>query len=251
MYEYRDGDGELITVRSLRTLERLLADAAIREDTPFRAGGEASFVPASVHPLVGRLATELALPFAPQSTAEAAAPPTYTLDANPPDSLAQLQEPLRKSTAKPTYPRPQARPPSKLDLGPRPASPWRTSAAPLHQEVQTVAPKGASASHTTFLALVWQGAAVLAGIFAFAVVGGTSNSGIGILAELVVTAAVARTGGVRLRKRDPSGGSAPVWVAAVIFVGALSLGGMGGVFMALVAAVMLGYGWRGARKLQS
>ncbi|SDB20637.1 hypothetical protein [Belnapia rosea] len=50
MYEYRDSGGERVTLRSTRTLERLIANRQIVGETPFRLSEESDFVPAAVHP---------------------------------------------------------------------------------------------------------------------------------------------------------------------------------------------------------
>jgi len=259
MYEYRNGDGEIVTVRSLKTLERLLADAAIREGTPFRAGGEPSFVPASTHPLVGRLASEMALPFVSRASVKAVTLPDPDPDAEQPRQHESPREFSSELATMPSQSGPLAEPPDQTEAAGRLAFPWgalavappkvRPVARPNVRPVD--APKGISRSSAVLSALVWQCAAVLAGVVAFGVVQGVLNVGIGIVAALIVIAAIGRTGGVRLRKRDPSAHSAPIWAAIAIFVFGLSLTGSGGIFMALVAAASLGHGWRSTPQFQA
>ena len=245
MYEYRDGNGELVTVRSLRTLERLLTDATIRGDTPFRTGGEASFVLASAHPVVGQLAAELALPFAtdvapphPQADASSGFAKTATSDGALPEPL---REPLPTPTVSEMRPRPLPPMPTL-----RPPSPWQPPPVVPPRERLVVPRKGASGASTIWLTLAWEGGAILGGFLAYGSVRSVSGSTIGVIGFIVVTAILARWGGVRLRRRDVASSAVPVWAASVILVCLLSLAGSAGLFMAIVAAIAFGAGWRSA-----
>lgn len=65
MYEYVDGQGQRVTVRSARTLGALLLDGRITGNTKFRRAEEPAFVPAGEHGELGRIAAEHGVWLAP------------------------------------------------------------------------------------------------------------------------------------------------------------------------------------------
>ncbi len=58
MFEFVDASGERTTVRSTRTLERLLRDGVINAATPFREAEGSDFAPAAASALLQRIAAE-------------------------------------------------------------------------------------------------------------------------------------------------------------------------------------------------
>jgi monoamine oxidase len=52
MFEFLDERGEVVTVRSARSLDLLLAKHVIVATTPFRATGDIRFEPASASPIL-------------------------------------------------------------------------------------------------------------------------------------------------------------------------------------------------------
>lgn len=242
MYEFKDGDGELVTVRSLRTLERLIADAAIRPDTPFRTGGETAFMPASTHWFVGPILAEINAPLAESSTTVPAkrVPSTASSEPSfgPEHKIPAVAVPVTK----------EARPVQRL-FPPAPdsraASPWRLPRSAPPPKRQAPSPQVASGGTTFLTALAWQGGALLAGLLAFRIGSTALHSWFGVVAALPAVLLTAYAGGKRLRHGRLAAKAAAVWAAAVSFVCLLALiGGPGGILMALAAAAGLIFGWR-------
>lgn len=242
MYEFRDGRGEIVTVRSIRTLERLLNDAAIRAETPFRASGETVFVPASAHPVVGQLAARLNLPF----SARLGAAPDPSPSPTPP---AAGLEPLPSSPT--DLPLPSAHiehrivPPAPLSLQQAPA-PWRVPLPPSvsQRAIPVIATGAASGGKLAIVGFAWQLAALFGGAVALGAAGAAFGAVIGAIAGFVATCLLAREGGRRLRRGSPAASSTPIYLSAVLFTGACSLGGGGAFAAAAVTAAVLVLSWR-------
>ena len=67
MFEFRDVDGERITVRSARTLVNLLSDGRIGRETPVKRSGEPDYIAAGEHPEFIRIAETVGLAWTPDT----------------------------------------------------------------------------------------------------------------------------------------------------------------------------------------
>jgi hypothetical protein len=223
MYEFTNEGGELVTVRSLRTLERLLADGAIRKGTPFRAVGEDAFVSAYSHPVVEQLASQLSLipSVRPTAAAEVSLAPA---------PFAYPEVPAER-TSTPAAPSPWGAKPSVSVSAINPAPARAASGA------------GGDLAVTAF---IWQLGALVSGVVAFGVVGAALHPVLGVIAGLFATGIPAVAGGRRMRRANPTAGSAPVFIAALLFAGLCALGGMGTFVGGAIAAAVLVVSWNKA-----
>ncbi|WP_159350016.1 hypothetical protein [Roseomonas harenae] len=241
MYEFKNLDGELVTVRSLRTLERLIADAAIRSDTPFRGSGETTFLPAAAHPLVGRIAAETGVPLRASSANHPAEERTRRVASKAP-SPELTPQPVASPLAAEVDPAWTAR---QLAREPDATSRWRLPVQAPPAKLRAPSRMLHSSRKAFLVALAWQGAALLAGLLAYGLGSSSLNAVVNGLISLVAVGIAARAGGHRLRREHPTSSAAPVWAATATFVCLLALaGGAGGFFFAMIAAAGLALGWR-------
>jgi hypothetical protein len=223
MYEFKNESGDLITVRSLRTLERLLFDEAIRKGTPFRAAGEDVFVPAYSHPVVKQLASQL--------------------------SPTPLARPIAAAEI-PLAPAPLAYPevPTERAFTPPAPSPWRAQPS---ISVPTIDSASARVTNDTggglaARAFVWQLGALVCGVVAFGVVEAALHPVLGAIASFFATSIAAHAGERRMRRANPTAGSAPIFISALLFVALCALGGLGTFVGGAIAAVTLVVSWNKA-----
>ena len=223
MYEFTNEDGELVTIRSLRTLERLIADGGIRKGTPFRVVGEDAFVSAYSHPMVEQLASQLNLMPSARPTTEAEVPLT-------PAPFAYPEVPTERTSTPPA------------------PSPW---GAKHSVSVPTISSAPARATSRAggglaVTAFVWQLGALVCGVVAFYFVRAALHPVLGAIAGLFAIGIPALAGGRRMRRANPTEGAAPVFIAALLFAGLCALGGMGTFVGGAIAAAVLVVSWNKA-----
>jgi hypothetical protein len=95
-------------------------------------------------------------------------------------------------------------------------------------------------------AFVWQLGALVCGVVAFGAVGAALHPVLGAIAGLFATGIAALAGGRRMRRANPTAGSAPVFIAALLFARLCALGGMGTLVGGAIAAAALVVSWNKA-----
>jgi len=278
MYEFRDAEGGVVTVRSLKTIERLLTSSTIKAKTLFRAESEVSFVAACEHEVTRRLAAVLGMPFSPlvptvtsehkrdgilplpMSSHQRAPIGNSTSDQKPNlDDLGRASratQPVALVTN--SVPAVTRRAPLAPSLDSAPSS--RPSLKPPPVNMGTVYWDAPAATETasvsrkifwgklTLAAFSWLAAAVIAGLLTFAAARSFIGPGLGAAASLCVTIAVCYFGGGQLRQMTVDGGK-PVWfaLAIVCLIGIFTSSGSL-LFIALGACALV-LGWRRKKKI--
>lgn len=255
MYEFFDAHGERVTVRSARTLERLLGEGQITATTRFRRSDESDFTPAAGDAELREIADRLGIRFGPLPAAEEAttvavvdAPEVELPDAAMPAVMAPATRakalPSTDGTAA-TRAIPRAGTPMVVSakspwLPPQPTPAPRTRAALGASPNRTRTTTAGDVARRIGVAFLHHAAAGFAGFVAGAIVIGiTGNTGLFALGVLGGSGLAGYFAANRLAARPVAISDREVCVASALF-GVACLVLTGGPGLVVAAPVCVG-----------
>lgn len=262
MYEFFDAHGERVTVRSTRTLERLLGEGQITAATRFRRSEEVAFGPAAQDPELRAIADRLGIQFGPSCDPEAP-PVPGALAVEPSSGAPAVAEPvLPASAAKARRPvasaAGRAAPRAEASVVVPATSPWPPApsspvpAAPVARLLLGTLAKGGGAAvegapRRIGIGILHHAAAGLAGLVTGSMLVSLTGSGALFWLGLVLGSGVAGFLAARpLASLRPPIGDWEVGSASFLFgMGCLALAGGSGVLVAVSACMGL---WAARRR---
>ena len=260
MYEFIDDSGGRNTIRSARTLNRLLLDGRIRADTRFRLSDEPDFRAADTHPSLLEAALQAGVDLGPPRP-----PPATPVVTSPQPQVAPAPEPgvpavpVPRLAAKPVHPtttgpvgRPQASVPGAAGL---PAT--TLTARPVRVEPRAAESAAGSRAATgregtfprqvvaVFAALL--GALALGCIAGLVAAGATGNATMGWLVAVAGASWLANLAGRNLGQRIPPITGVQAGIGTAVFLAGCLLAGWSGLIVGLPTSYVLWTALRGRR----